>query len=66
MKKSETAKKRVSRTDSSLRSVLAADGLLEDAEAVATKRVLSWQLEKSMKSQGISKQALAARKRRAG
>lgn len=61
MRKSDTGKKRTSRTGSSLRSVLAEDDLLEDAEAVAIKRVLSWQLEKSMKSQGVSKQALAAR-----
>lgn len=37
------------------------DGLLEDAEAAAIKRVLAWQLEKSMKAQGVSKQVLAKR-----
>ncbi len=53
--------KRSSRTGSTLASVLATDGLLEDAEAIAIKRVLAWQLEKSMKTQRISKQALAER-----
>jgi antitoxin HicB len=53
--------KSASRTGSKLADILAADGLLEDAEAVAIKRVLAWQLEKSMKSRRISKQALAIR-----
>jgi predicted XRE-type DNA-binding protein len=57
----KVATKRSSRTGSTLASVLAADGLLEDAEAIAIKRVLAWQLEKSMKTQRISKQALAER-----
>ena len=61
MKKARQPKKRVSRTGGSLEATLAADDLLQDAEAVAIKRVLAWQLEKSMKSQGVSKQALAAR-----
>lgn len=59
MKKSPV--KRNARTGSTLASALEADGLLEDAEANASKRVLAWQLEKTMKSQGVSKQALAAR-----
>ena len=54
-------RRRASRTGSSLESALAADDLLLDAEAVAIKRVLAWQLEKSMKNQGVSKQALATR-----
>lgn len=53
--------KRKSSTGSSLESALAEDGLLRDAEAVAIKRVLAWQLEKSMKSQRVTKQVLAAR-----
>jgi antitoxin HicB len=55
------AVKRKSHTGSSLVSALEADGLLEDAEANAIKRVLAWQLEKTMKSKRISKQALADR-----
>ena len=61
MKKSASRTKRTSRTGSKLASALATDDLLEDAEAVAIKRILAWQLEKSMKSQGVSKQALAQR-----
>lgn len=53
--------KRKSRTGTTVASELEADGLLQDAELVALKRVLAWQLEKSMKSQGVSKQALAKR-----
>ena len=61
MRKSAAVTKQASRTGESLSSMLATEGLLDDAEAIAIKRVLSWQLEKSMKSQGVSKQALAAR-----
>jgi predicted XRE-type DNA-binding protein len=61
MKKAQARKKRVSRTGGGVESVLAADDLLQDAEAMAIKRVLAWQLEKSMKTQGVSKQALATR-----
>ena len=61
MKKPRISKRRASRTGNSLESVLAADDLLQDAEATAIKQVLAWQLEESMKSQGISKQLLATR-----
>ena len=37
------------------------DGLLADAEAVAIKRVLAFQIAKMMKQQRISKSALARR-----
>lgn len=49
------------RTGSTLASALQADGILEGAEAIAIKRVLSWELEKSMRAQGVSKQTLATR-----
>ena len=61
MNKVRRPTKRSSQTGGSVEATLAADDLLQDAEAVAIKRVLAWQLEKSMKSQGVSKQALAAR-----
>jgi len=61
MKKQRSGRTRSSRTGSSLAQVLAEDGLLQDAEAAAIKRVLAWQLERSMKAQGVSKQSLAAR-----
>ena len=59
--KSRAKKKAASATGSSVASALAADGLLEYAEAAAIKRVLAWQLDKSMKEQRLTKQALAAR-----
>ncbi len=61
MKMKKAPAKRLSHTGGALADVLAADGLLDESEAVAIKRVLAWQLEKSMKSQRISKQALAER-----
>lgn len=61
MKKAGTGTKRGSRTGSSLESALAADGLLEEAEAAAIKRVIAWELERSMKTQGVTKQMLATR-----
>ena len=61
MKRAVTGRRRGSKTGSSLERALAADGLLQETEAAALKRVLAWQLEKSMKTQGITKQMLAAR-----
>ena len=40
---------------------LDSQGLLEEAEEVAIKRVLSWQIAEAMKTQGITKTAMAAR-----
>ena len=39
---------------------LESQGLLEEAEEVAIKRVLSWQIAEAMKAQGITKTAMAA------
>jgi len=67
MKRNQTMKKRANRgatrtrTGASVASVLAKEGMLQDAEAAALKRVLAWQLADSMKSQGITKQELATR-----
>ena len=36
-------------------------GLRAETEAVAIKRVLAWQIEESMKKQGITKTEMAAR-----
>jgi DNA-binding Xre family transcriptional regulator len=60
MKKTAT-KKRTAQTGSRLTDVLAEEGLLEDAEAAAIKRVIAWQLDKSMKEQRMTKHALAQR-----
>ena len=40
---------------------LASQGMLEDANEVAIKRVLAWQIAEAMKAQGITKTAMAAR-----
>lgn len=40
---------------------LASQGMLEDAEDVAVKRVLAWQLSEAMKQQDITKAEMAAR-----
>ena len=37
------------------------EGLLEEASALAVKRVVAWQVAEAMKAAGISKSALAAR-----
>lgn len=40
---------------------LAEDGILEEANAVAVKRVIAWQITQAMKNEGITKTALAER-----
>jgi antitoxin HicB len=40
---------------------LSEQGMLEEAEEVAIKRVLAWQISEAMKAQGITKTAMAAR-----
>ena len=42
---------------------LAGQGMLEDAEDVAIKRVLAWQIAEAMAAQGLTKTAMAARMR---
>lgn len=42
---------------------LAEDGRLEEATAIAIKRVIAWQFEQAMKSMGITKTAMAGRMR---
>ena len=39
----------------------AEDGQLEDATAVAIKRVIAWQITEAMNTRGITKTVLAAR-----
>ena len=48
---------------STLDSLLREDGILEEVEAVAIKRVIAWQLARIMKAKKISKKAMAARMR---
>lgn len=54
------AKKNV-HVGSSFDDFLAEDGRLEEATAIAIKRVITWQFEQAMKSSGITKTAMAER-----
>ena len=58
MKKKE-ARKRHDFSGSTFDSFLVERGIREEVEAVATKRVLAWQLEQEMKRQRKTKQAMA-------
>jgi antitoxin HicB len=49
----------MARTGSTFDSFLAEEGLLEQAEAVAAKRVYAWQLQKAMGRRKITKSRLA-------
>lgn len=40
---------------------LAEEGLLEEANATAAKRVIAWQLAEAMKQSGVTKTEMAAR-----
>jgi antitoxin HicB len=40
---------------------LAEDGQLEEATAIAVKRVIAWQIEQAMQTAGVNKSALAKR-----
>jgi len=48
---------------STLDSLLEEDGVLDEVEAVAIKRVIAWQLAQIMRQRRISKSTLAARLR---
>lgn len=46
---------------SSFDDFLAEDGQLEQATAIAVKRVIAWQIEQAMQTSGVNKSALAKR-----
>jgi len=46
---------------SSFEDYLKAEGELEETTALAVKRVLAWQIEKAMASQGVTKAKMALR-----
>jgi hypothetical protein len=48
-------------TGSSFDSFLEEEGILEEVDAVAVKRVIAWQLQQEMKAQHITKKAMAER-----
>lgn len=52
-------RKRVDHSGSSFDSFLEQEGIREEVEAVAIKRVLAWQLERAMRKQQKTKQAMA-------
>ena len=47
------------RTGSRFDSFLRDEGIFEDAEAVAVKRLIAWKLQQAMKAKRISKQSMA-------
>ena len=55
--------KRIDHSGSSFDEFLREDGILEEAEAVAIKRVISWQLRREMQRKRITKKAMAGRLR---
>ena len=54
-------KKHDRHTGSSFDSFLEEEGILEEVEAVAIKRVIAWQIEQEMAAQHITKKAMAER-----
>ena len=52
-------RKRMDHSGSTFDSFLEQEGIREEVEAVAIKRVLAWQLEQAMKNQQKTKQAMA-------
>jgi predicted XRE-type DNA-binding protein len=56
-------KKKINRVGSSFESFLVEDGIHEEVNALAVKRVLAWQIEQEMEAQGLTKAKMAARMR---
>ncbi len=56
-------RKKPDHSGSTLDSLLQDDGILEEVEAVAIKRVIAWQLAEIMRAKKISKKTMAARMR---
>jgi DNA-binding Xre family transcriptional regulator len=55
------SKKKNPHRGSKFEDYLAEEGLLDEVNAMATKRVLVWQLSQAMKKQRVTKSALAKR-----
>jgi DNA-binding Xre family transcriptional regulator len=53
----------INHSGSTLDSFLEEDGILEEVEAVAIKRVIAWKLIETMKEKGITKKEMAAQMR---
>ena len=57
--KSKKKRVRDAHSGSTFDSFLEAEGIREEAEAVATKRVLAWELQQAMRKQEKTKRAMA-------
>jgi antitoxin HicB len=57
--KARKTQKRTDHSGSTFDSFLEEEGIREEVEAVAIKRVLAWELEQAMRQQQKSKQAMA-------
>jgi antitoxin HicB len=57
--KARNRRKKVGHSGSTFDSFLEQEGIREEVEAVAIKRVLAWQLERAMQEQRKTKQAMA-------
>jgi antitoxin HicB len=57
--KARNRRKKVDHSGSTFDSFLEQEGIREEVEAVAVKRVLAWQLERAMQEQRKTKQAIA-------
>lgn len=53
-------REKMGRVGSSFEDFLKENGVLEETNAIALKRVLAWQLEQAMEKQQMSKRAMAA------
>jgi predicted XRE-type DNA-binding protein len=56
-----TTRKKKGRIGSSFSEYMKGEGRHEEASAVAIKRVLAWELEKAMQSEGVTKNEMARR-----
>jgi predicted XRE-type DNA-binding protein len=54
-----TENERFNHTGSSFDSFLEEEGILDETEAIAVKRVIAWQLRRAMKRRNITKYAMA-------
>lgn len=57
--KKRKGRKKMDHSGSTLDSFLEKEGIRQEVEAVAIKRVLAWQLERAMEQQQKTKQAMA-------
>jgi hypothetical protein len=57
--KAKGHKKRIEHSGSSFDNFLEEEGIREEVEAIAVKRVLAWQLEQAMREQQKTKRAMA-------